>query len=186
VLKRFTPILALVASCWIVFVVNSVFFSGALDRFGIVPRHVAGLPGILCAPLLHASFKHLLANTLPLLVLGGILCVRSRAEFWTITVAGTLVGGALTWVFARHAYHIGASGLIFCFFGYIASLAWFQRTLGSLVLSAACILFYGGMLKGLVPASTAISWESHVAGFAAGILLAWMSAERSPRRASWS
>ncbi len=179
-LKRFAPILALVALCWLVFFANNLLFGGHLNQYGIVPRRFASLPTILWAPFLHASFRHLLANTLPLLILGGIICARNKSEFVEITVVGVLVGGALTWLFARNGSHIGASGLIFCFFGYLASMAWFRRTVGTLLLSLICIVAYGGILRGLFPTSTAISWEGHAAGLATGILLAWASSKLNP------
>ena len=172
VFKRFTPILTLVGLCWLMLLINNLLLGGGLNRFGITPRHLAGLPGILWAPFLHGSLSHLLANTVPLLILGGILCARSQSEFVTVAATGVLLGGALTWLFARNASHIGASGLIFCFFGYLASLAYFRRTFGTLLLSAICILLYGGMLRGIVPTSTPVSWEGHIAGLVAGVALA--------------
>lgn len=180
--KRFIPVFVLVLACWGVFVVNNLLLSGHLGRFGVVPRHLSGLPGILWAPFLHGSYQHLLANSIPLLVLGGILCSRSRAEFGAVTVAGIALSGALIWLFARNAIHIGASGVIFCYFGYLASLAWFRRTLGTLLVSAGCILLYGGMLKGLLPNSRGVSWEGHLAGLVAGIGLAWMGSKLYPRQ----
>jgi membrane associated rhomboid family serine protease len=177
VLKRLTPILALAAICWLVFLVNNVLLGGRLDQYGIRPRQISSLPGVVFAPFLHASYQHLAANTLPLLVLGGILCARSRGEFIIVTAAGILLGGGLTWLFARsanHACHIGASGLIFCYFGYLASLAYFHRTFGTLCLSVVCILGYGGLVWGLVPTSTAISWESHLGGLVAGAAVGWL------------
>lgn len=179
-IKRFTPVITLVALCWLFFAVNNLALGGYLGRFGIIPRHLAGIPGILWAPLLHASLKHLLANTVPLLVLGGILCARGKAEFSVVALTGTLLSGAATWVFARPASHIGASSLIFCFFGYLASMACFRRTFGTLLLSAACILVYGGLLRGIVPTSTAVSWEGHVAGLFSGVVLAWAAAKITP------
>ena len=172
--------MTLVGLCWLVFVVNNLLWNGHLNNYGIIPRHLGGLPGILWAPFLHTSFEHLAANTLPLLILGVIICARNRSEFAMIAVAGTLLGGGLTWLFARNASHIGASGLIFCFFGYLASLAYFQRTFGTLILSVVCLLAYGGILKGILPSSTAISWESHVAGLAAGIVIAWVGSKLNP------
>jgi membrane associated rhomboid family serine protease len=183
VFKRFAPIIALTAACWLVFVVNNLLLGGHLDQYGIIPRHLRGLPGIIWAPFLHGSFRHIAANTVPLLILGGVLCARSKSEFAMVAVAGTLLGGGLTWLFARGASHIGASGLIFCFFGYLTSLAYFRRTFGTLILSAVCLLAYGGMLKGIVPTATAISWEGHLAGLVAGIALAWLTAKVGPTRA---
>jgi membrane associated rhomboid family serine protease len=176
-LKRFAPILTLTALCWVVFLADRLLCHGHLNQHGITPRHLAGLPAILWAPLLHSSFRHLAANTLPLLILGGILCARSKAQFALVAAAGTLLGGALTWLLARNASHIGASGLVFCFFGYLASLALFNRTLGTLVLSVVCLLAYGGILRGLLPTAAPVSWESHAAGLAAGLALAWVTAK---------
>src|SRR5437763_137713 len=118
-LSRFGPIIAITAACWLVFVFNNLIGSGQLNRYGIIPRHLSSLPGIIWAPFLHGSFRHLAANTLPLLVLGGILCARSKREFALVALGGIVLGGGLTWLLARNASHIGASGLIFCFFGYL-------------------------------------------------------------------
>jgi membrane associated rhomboid family serine protease len=177
VLKRFTPILLLTAFCWLLFLVNNLMLGGHFDQCGIKPRQIGSLPGIIFAPFLHGSYQHMAANTLPLLVLGGILCARSKGEFVVVTGAGILLGGSLTWLFARNACHIGASGLIFCYFGYLASLALFNRTFGTLCLSVVCIVGYGGIVWGIVPTSAAISWESHLFGLVAGTALAWIMAK---------
>jgi membrane associated rhomboid family serine protease len=174
VLPRFVPAIALTAVCWAVFLVNNVLLNGSLTGYGIVPRHISSLPGILWSPFLHASFQHLAANTVPLLILGLIICGRSKKEFSAACASGILIGGGLTWLFARTACHVGASGLVFCFFGYVASLAYFRRTFGSLLLSVACIVGYGGLLRGVLPTTVAISWEGHLSGLLAGIAAAWM------------
>jgi membrane associated rhomboid family serine protease len=182
VLKRFTPILALVTLCWAIFILNNLLLNGGLNQYGVIPRRLAGLPGIILAPFLHGSFQHLAANTLPLLILGAILCARSNCEFVFVVAGGTVLGGALIWLFARNASHIGASGLIFCLFGYLASLALFNRTFGTLVVSILCIIGYGGMVKGILPVSAAISWESHAFGLIAGVVLAWLSSNETKKR----
>jgi membrane associated rhomboid family serine protease len=169
---RFIPIVALLGLCWLVFGFDSLLWHGRLTQHGIVPRRFNGLMGIFWAPFLHASFRHLAANTLPLLILGAIICARSRTEFVLVTLAGIVLGGGLTWIVARNACHIGASGLIFCYFGYLASLAWFRRTFGTLCLSVVCILGYGGILRGIFPTAGPVSWESHLAGLIAGVVLA--------------
>jgi membrane associated rhomboid family serine protease len=180
-LKRFTPILTLTAACWLVFVLDNLIWHGHLAQHGIIPRHLGSLTGILWSPFLHTSYQHLAANTLPLLILGGILCARGKGQFVAVTVGGILLGGILTWLFARNACHIGASGLIFCYFGYIASLAWFNRTFGTLCLSVLCILGYGGMIKGILPTLAGISWEGHLAGLVAGVALGSLMSK--PRKA---
>jgi membrane associated rhomboid family serine protease len=178
---RFIPILLFTAACWIVLGLNAVVFNGHLIQYGILPRHVMGLAGILWAPFLHASVHHLAANTAPLLVLGGILCARGGAEFSIVTVFGILLGGGLTWLVGREEIHVGASGLIFCYFGYLAALAYFRRNLPTLALSLVCVLGYGGMLRGILPTSRPVSWEGHAAGLVAGITIAGLN---SPTRKS--
>jgi membrane associated rhomboid family serine protease len=177
VIRRFAPILLLTAVCWLVFLVNHLIFQGHFDQYGITPRQIGSLTGIIYAPFLHASYEHLAANTLPLLILGAIICGRSRGEFTVVTVLGIMVTGGLTWLFARRACHIGASGLVFCYFGYLTSLAYFRRTFGTLCLSVVCLLAYGGMIRGIVPTGTRISWENHLAGLLTGIVLAWVMAK---------
>ena len=181
-LKRLSPVLVLIGICWLVFGVNVLLWHGQLNRYGIVPRHLWSLPGILWAPFLHGSLRHLTANTLPLLVLGGILCGRSRMEFAEVTIGGIVIGGGLTWLVARSACHIGASGLVFCFFGYLASLAFFRRTIGTLLLSLVCIIGFWGILRGILPTAAAVSWEGHAAGLIAGIGLAWSSSNTGKGR----
>jgi len=175
-LSRFTPIFALVALCWAVFVVNNMVLHAQFNQYGIVPRQINSLPGIIFAPFLHASYKHLLANSLPLLILGAVLCARSKGEFIIVSFCGILFGGGLTWLFARHAAHIGASGLVFCYFGYLSSLALFRRNIGTLLISVICIIAYGGIVRGILPTSEAVSWESHLAGLVTGIGSAWFMA----------
>ena len=174
VLNRLGPVIALTGICWAVFLVNNIFLGGHLSRYGIIPRHLSALPGIFWSPFLHSSFKHLAANSVPLLVLGAMLCLRSKAEFSWVTLGGIIVGGGLTWLFGRTAIHIGASGLVFCFFGYLASLAFFKRNLVTIGLSLVCILVYGGVLKGVLPNAGPVSWEGHLAGLLAGITVAWV------------
>jgi membrane associated rhomboid family serine protease len=176
--SRFAPVLALIVICWGLFAIDHFLLSGRLLHHGILPRHREGLIGILWAPFLHTSFSHLTANTLPLLILGGIICARSAGHFVGVSLAGIIIGGALTWVFARTAYHVGASGLIFCYFGYLGSLAWFRRSFGTLLLSLACIAAYGGILKGIVPTAGSVSWEGHLGGLIAGVVVAWLQAPK--------
>lgn len=183
-LNRFVPAIALTGICWAVFLVNNVLLGGSLTGHGIVPRHLSSVPGILWSPFLHVSFQHLIANTLPLLILGLIICGRSKGEFGAAVASGIFLGGGLTWLFARTACHVGASGLVFTFFGYVASLAYFRRTFGSLVLSVACVVGYGGLLRGILPTAMPVSWEGHLSGLLAGVLAAWVVSRNKPKSSS--
>ena len=162
-----------------VFLANNVLGHGQLTQYGIIPRHFSGLPGIIWAPFLHGSFRHLAANSLPLLILGAIICGRSKGEFAAVTAAGIILGGSLTWLCARNAIHVGASGLIFCYFGYLASLAWFERKVTTVLLSIVCLVAYGGMIRGVLPTSVPVSWEGHLAGVLSGIGMAWLNSKLS-------
>jgi membrane associated rhomboid family serine protease len=184
VFNRFFPAMVLTSVCWAVFLLNNVLLGGSLTDHGIVPRHISSLPGILWSPFLHVSFQHLVANTLPLLILGLIICGRGKGEFGTALAFGILLGGGLTWLFARTACHVGASGLVFTFFGYVASLAYFRRTFGSLLLSVACIVVYGGLLRGVLPTAMPVSWEGHLTGLVAGVAAAWVVSRNKPRSSS--
>jgi membrane associated rhomboid family serine protease len=178
-MKRFTPILSLVALCWVVFVVNNIILHGALTPYGIHPRQVGSLPGIVFSPFLHGSFAHLAANTLPLLILGVIISARSKADFIGVTAIGIILGGGLVWLLARSADHIGASGLIFCYFGFLTSRAWFDRTILTFVVALICLVGYGGILFGILPLFPGVSWEAHLAGLIAGVASAKMLATKT-------
>jgi len=178
-MKRIYPVLGFVGLCWLVFLVNNLMLQGRFSHLGIVPRTINGLSGLLLAPLLHASFHHLLANTVPLLILGAIISLRSPATYISITIGGTILGGALTWLLARHGCHIGASGLVFCYFGYVLGHAWFQRSILNILLALACGFIYGGLIWGLSPFQSGVSWEAHGAGLVAGALFAWIGSPRN-------
>jgi membrane associated rhomboid family serine protease len=177
-MKKLYPVFFFVGLCWLVFLVNNLLLNGHFSHLGIVPRTASGLSGIVLAPLLHASFRHLLANTVPLLLLGGLIAFRSPAAYVSITVAGTLISGTLIWLLARPGCHLGASGLVFCYFGYVLGQAWFQRTFVNILLALVCGLIYGGLIWGLSPFQTGVSWEAHLAGLVAGVLLARLGSPR--------
>ena len=143
-----------------------------LARYGVLPRDPAGLVGVLVAPLIHGSAAHLFANTAPLLVLcTALLFGYPRAARLALPVIylGTGVG---VWLFARDAYHIGASGLTFgmMFFVFtIGALRWDRR---AIALSLIVFLLYGGMIWGIFPSAPNISFESHFFGALIGVCCA--------------
>ena len=105
--KRLTPVVFFIAVCWAVFVLNNLILHGNLNQYGIQPRHAGGLPGILWAPFLHGSWKHLVANTVPLALLGTILSLRGRTECGIVIVAGIFLSGGLTWLIAEMRITLG-------------------------------------------------------------------------------
>lgn len=173
----FTVLLGGVTTMWVAEGADQLAFDGDLDRFGIVPRTLDGLTGVALAPLLHAGFGHLLANTVPLLVLGALIALKGLRRLVTVAVGVTVLGGLGVWVFGRSAIHLGASGVVFGFFGYLVAAGVFERRLRSVVLAVIAVLLYGGLVWGALPGTPGVSWESHLAGLLAGVEVArWVSA----------
>ncbi len=173
VMTRFKPLAILLAVIWVVEAVNLVMGHG-LANWGILPRDSSGLIGIPLAPFIHGSLVHAISNTIPLIVLGGLTLMAGRGRFWEATILIVLLSGALVWVFARGAYHIGASGLVFGYFGILLGRAVFERSILSFVIAAITVALYGGLIWGVLPTRTYISFEAHLFGMIAGIVVAWL------------
>ena len=166
------PLAILVALMWIVGLVNALL-DYRLSEYGVVPRTVDGLIGIPLMPFLHGSFDHLVVNTLPMVVLGGLVAIHGSRKFLTATVFITLVGGGALWVVGRTAVHVGASGLVFGFFGYLIARAWYTRSLVAVLIAVVVAVVYGGILFGVLPFfQEGVSWEGHLTGLIAGALAA--------------
>ncbi len=162
-----------IALLWIVWLVNAALLGGSLLAFGILPRTTRGLAGIPLHPLLHADSVHLMHNSLGLLLFGTLAYLKEESDFWLVLVIGTFAGGLAVWLLGRPAIHIGASGVVFAFFGYLVSVGWFERRIGTLILSIVLFLGWGSVLLGVLPLQRGISWEGHLFGFAAGVFAAW-------------
>ncbi len=148
---------------------------GRLDQFGIIPRQLIGLRGIVAAPLLHGDFAHVAANTVPFIVLGWFVLMRGTRTFATVVLAVLFIGGLGTWLIApANSIHIGASGLIFGFFGYLLFRGYFERSWQSIAWSVVVLILYGGMLLSLLPTAPAVSWQMHLFGFLGGGFAAYM------------
>ena len=167
------PVCVLVAVMWVAEIVDTGL-GGDLDSHGIVPRQVDGLDGILWAPFLHGGFGHLIANSLPFLVLGGAIALGSVQRFAYVTAVTMAVCGLGTWLTGPgHSVHIGASGLVFGYLFYLLSRGVFARHLGYLLIGVVVFMLYGGALWGLLPAP-GVSWQGHFFGALGGILSAWL------------
>lgn len=153
----------------------------AMNGWGIRPRSVEGLLGIPIAPVLHGDFGHLVANTIPFAVLGFLTLLRGVRTFAMVTGFSVLVGGAFVWLMASSGSHIGASGLIFGYFGFLVAAAIFERSLRSILLAVLVGLLYGGMVFGVLPGKPGISWEGHLFGALAGAGYAWLTLGRKNR-----
>jgi membrane associated rhomboid family serine protease len=163
---------AMVAVIWVVEIVDLV--AGDLDSAGIRPRDPEGLVGIALAPVLHGGFGHLIGNTIPFLVLGGLIALSGLARVAGVTAIVAVVGGLGTWLVApAGSVHIGASGLVFGFATYLIARGVFSRRALHLVAGVAVLVLYGGtLLIGFVP-TPGVSWQGHAFGALGGIVAAW-------------
>ncbi len=165
------------ALMWLIEALDSLAFEGRLDQHGIVPRTWGGLDGILWAPVLHGGFGHLLANTVPFLVLGAFVALSGIRRWLIVTAFIVVLGGLATWLFARSAAHVGASGLIFGYAGFLLVAGFVEKSIRGIAVAVIVGLLFGGMvLRGIAPMSSYVSWESHLFGLAAGVLAAFVIA----------
>ena len=173
--KQISIISGFVAIFWISEILDQFIFRNRLNIFGIIPRQVIGLRGIIFAPFLHGDFQHLIANTVPFVILGWLVMIQNTSDFWLVTVVTMLVGGLGVWLFAATgSVHIGASMLIFGYLGFLLFRGFFQRNLPSILLSIIVGLLYGGLVWGVLPSAPQISWQGHLFGFIAGVMAAKM------------
>ena len=165
---------------WAVFIVNKFLFGSRLNTLGILPHYLIGLRGILFAPFLHGSFYHVAANTLPFIVLGWFVMLRNIKDFYFVSFMSALIGGVGTWVFGRPgSVHIGASGIIFGYLGYLLFRGYFERSFVAIAISLIIGITYGGLIWGLLPTRSYISWEAHLFGFIGGIVAAKLLAPKT-------
>jgi len=171
---------AAVGSIWLVRIVDFLVpGGGSFAGHGIVPRTWYGIEGIPVAPLIHSSLSHLVANTIPFVILGALVLLRGAFEFAFVVVTTALVAGVGTWLFgAPNTEHVGASGVVFGLFGYLLFRMLFDRRLSSVIITLLVAVLYGAaMLRSLIP-SESISWSGHFFGFLAGILAARLIPDR--------
>ncbi|MEO7317355.1 MAG: rhomboid family intramembrane serine protease [Chthoniobacteraceae bacterium] len=162
-------LLGLLGLMWAIEILDLLPFI-QLDRSGIRPRSLAGLAGIVFAPFLHDGFTHLIANSFPFVILGAIVLLGGRRVFWRVTIFVTLAGGLGVWLFGgRFTNHIGASGLIFGYLGFLLARGWFEKSLPWMLAACAILVAYGGLLFGVLPIHAGVSWQGHLFGFLAGV-----------------
>ncbi|MBO0321710.1 rhomboid family intramembrane serine protease [Muricauda sp. CAU 1633] len=164
------PLLAVLA-IWTVFWVE-VKFGINFNDYGIYPRRISGLKGVLLSPFIHGSVEHLYNNTIPLAVLTAFLFYFYQKAALRVFVYGILISGLLTWIIARPSYHIGASGVIYVLASFIFFKGVFAKHYRLVALSLVVVFIYGSMLWYIFPVRENISWEGHLAGFITGFVLA--------------
>ncbi len=164
----------LLAGMWVINLINWLLLRSTLNVFGIYPRTIGGLFGIIFSPILHGNFNHLFFNSIPFFVLGMFILALGQDVFISVTIMIALLEGILVWLFARKAIHIGVSGIISGYFGFILGLAYYYPTIISLVLAVVAVYYFGSIIAGIIPTSDLISWECHLAGIIAGLVIVYV------------
>ncbi len=163
--------LGFVALIWFIQLLNWALDLGVED-FGVRPRELAGLPGILFAPLMHSGFAHLIANSLPLLIVGTAMLYLYPSAALLVLPAVYLGPGIAVWVFARGGVHVGASGLIYGLVSYIFVAGMIRRDRRAIAASLLVSFLYGASVWGVLPIEPGVSWETHLAAAVIGLALA--------------
>ena len=180
-MHAFFYLLIFVFSLWCVELVD---FYGELnlEQFGILPRDLVGLRGIPLSVFLHGDFPHLISNTWPLVVMGGLVSLRGHRRLLECSVFVVLVGGILVWLTAGivtgYGVHVGASGLVFGYFGYLVARGIYEGSFSAIFISVFVVLVYGTIIFGILPTDEHISWEGHLFGLLAGMVYAGIVGRR--------
>ncbi len=156
---------------WTVFWVE-IRFQINLNQYGILPRTLIGLRGVVFSPFLHGSIEHLYNNTIPIAILTTSLVYFYRSISLKVLLWGVLLSGLLTWIIGRPSYHIGASGLIYVLASFIFFKGIFTKHYRLVALSLMVVFIYGSLLWFIFPLKDDISWEGHLSGFITGLFLA--------------
>lgn len=167
---------------WVVYWIE-IRFDQNFNEFGIYPKTLEGLRGIVFSPFIHSGTSHLFNNSIPFFVLSNMLFSFYRETSVKILITGTLISGVLTWMIARNAYHIGLSGVIYMLFSFIFFSGIIKRHYRLIAASLAVIFLYGSMIWYILPIKDGISWEGHLSGFISGLLLAYLFRKKGLRKA---
>ncbi|MFC7403091.1 rhomboid family intramembrane serine protease [Citricoccus sp. GCM10030269] len=179
-IQRALPVFGLVVLMWVLEILD-LFLGGRLNQFGVQPLDVSGLPGILFAPLLHAGLGHLLSNTIPFLVMGSMIAWITR-RWWIITAGIWILGGFGTWLIGGlGTNHIGASVIVYGYAAFLVTYGILSRRLSAIVAAVVTVLLYGGIVWGFLPFNQRISWQGHLAGAGAGVIVAFADTRQARR-----
>ena len=178
VINDYKLVLFFIALIWGVEIVNQ-FLKHDLNEFALHPREVGSLYGVISMHFLHNGLGHLLSNTIPLLILGFFVSALNKIRLVTLLIM--VLTGLLVWFFARDGVHVGASGLVMGYWGYLISNAFFHRSFKNISVSVITIFIYSGAVMTLFDFRDGISFEAHIFGFISGVFSAWLLAERKQK-----
>jgi membrane associated rhomboid family serine protease len=149
--------------------------------FGILPLHLGRLPDIFTAPFLHVSWQHIEGNSLPLFVLGVLAAYRSVARFLVVSLIVVVTSGLAVWLFqSSNELTVGASGLIFGYFGYVLVRGFLDRNMVDIGVGVVAGVLYWTLLQVAIPGTPGVSWVDHLGGLVGGVIAAWVVRTRTP------
>jgi membrane associated rhomboid family serine protease len=179
----FFPVIFIVL-IWLVKFIE-ITFDYPLYNFGVYPRHLKGVIGVFTAPLIHADFGHLVSNSIPLFVLGSGLFYYYRTVAYKIFFLILLATGFWVWVSARASYHIGASGVVYGLASFMFLSGAIKKNMSLAAFALVVVFLYGNMIWGVLPVMPHISWESHLMGAIAGVLMAIYYKDFGPQKTTY-
>lgn len=151
----------------------------ALNQLGNLPRSITSLPGIFIGPFLHGDLAHFFSNIIPLSIFLYLMLQHGIKRSIGVTLWIMVVTGVCVWLFGRSAYHVGASGVLYGYFGYLLLGGFLSKQFKLIIISLFVGFFYGGLIFGVLPSRPYISWESHLFGFIAGMIAAYFWAKKT-------
>lgn len=170
-----------VAILWFIKLLE-IIFNIELKYFGVYPQSLEGLPGIIFSPLIHGDFSHLTSNSLPLFILTAMLFYFYRQIGLRVLILTWLIGNIWLWIIGRESYHIGASGVIYGLAAFLFVSGVIRKHPRLMAISLLVAFLYGSMLWGILPIKEGVSWEGHLMGMIAGVVLALYYKNRGPQR----
>jgi membrane associated rhomboid family serine protease len=172
----------LLAGLWVLELLDQLS-GNQLDQFGIHAHEVDGMPEIFTAPFLHAGWDHLISNSLPFFVLGFLVLLSGMARWLVSSLIIIVISGMAAWFLTPpNTIILGASGLIFGWLTYLLARGIWSRRPAQVVIAVLVLLVYGGLIWGVFPGNTGISWQAHLGGAIGGVLAAWLLHRRASRR----
>jgi len=156
----------------------NLLFSMKLNYFGVIPREVSGLYGIVFHPFLHGSWSHLINNLISFSLFSALVWQFKPNRIWILLIMGGLLPGLLVWVFGRTSIHVGLSGVVYFLWAYVVFYGFVRRSIKSVVISVVVIFLYGGMAWGVLPIKAGMSFESHLFGMLCGAVIGYLYAKQ--------
>jgi membrane associated rhomboid family serine protease len=170
----------LLGACWAVEVANYADEGALSERYGLRPHDTGQIWHIFTAPFLHANLDHIMANSVPLAVFGFLAALRGVPRFFSVSLIIIVASGlGVFFLSAPGSVTVGASGLIFGYFGYLLARGFVEHRVFDIVVAVVLAVFYGTMIFGALPGQPGISWQAHMFGLIGGVLAAWMTRQRT-------